>query len=190
MNADTNPFQTPQAPVSDLNEATADPRIFAVAGRLNRTRYLAYSIGISILAMLAMGVLAAVLMPLSATLGMVIVGAGYIFLFVLHFMLTIQRCHDFNSSGWLSLLIFVPLAVFIFWLVPGSAGENKYDAPNPPNSTMVVIGALLLPLIAIIGILAAIAIPAYSDYSKRAKAAQLRQSAPAPVTQTQTYEPR
>ena len=36
---------------------------------------------------------------------------GYL---VLTFMLTIQRCHDFNASGWLSLLALVVLV----WLFP------------------------------------------------------------------------
>lgn len=182
MNTEINPFQAPQAPVLDQNENTTAPRIFTISGRLNRMRYLSYTMGLSILTMIVMGVLAAVLIPLSATLGMVVVGAGYLFLIVLQFMLTIQRCHDFNASGWLSLLIFVPLAVFVFWFVPGTAGENKYDAPNPPNSTLVLIGALLLPIVAIVGILAAIAIPQYAEYTKRAKAAQMRQAAP-PITQ-------
>lgn len=185
MNNETNPFQAPQAPVRDHADATADPRIFSASGRLNRIRYLAYSMGINVLSMLIMGVLVAALTPLSGILSGIVMVVGYLFLIVLQFMLTIQRSHDFNTNGWFSLLVIIPLAFFVFCLIPGTAGENKYGAPNPPNSVMLYLGACLLPLIAIVGILSAIAIPAYHDYSKRAKAAQMRQSAPSPATQPQ-----
>ncbi|MGE5384834.1 MAG: DUF805 domain-containing protein [Betaproteobacteria bacterium] len=178
-----NPFQAPQAPVRDQNETTVQPRLLAVSGRLNRARYIAYSMFVSIVAMLAIGLLAAILVPVSPTLGMTIAVIGYIAMFVLHFMLTIQRCHDFNVTGWLSPLVIVPLGVFVFWFVPGTATENKYGAPNPPNSTLTIIAILILPIIAVIGILAAIAIPAYHDYTERAKAAQMKQVTPPQIQQ-------
>ena len=84
-------------------------------------------------------------------------------------MLTIQRCHDFDVSGWLSLLLIVPIAPLLFWIIPGSKGANRFGAPTPPNSTGVVILALLLPVLFFGGILAAIALPAYQDYTKRAR---------------------
>ncbi len=46
---------------------------------------------------------------------------------------TIRRMHDANLSGWLYLLSFLPMgniAVLVFTLLPGTAGENKYG-PNP-----------------------------------------------------------
>ncbi len=180
-----NPFQAPQAPVRDQNENTVQPRIFTIAGRVNRIRYLAYTIAITLLAMVVIGIVAAVTIPTVPAVGMMLVGLGYLFIIVLQFMLTIQRCHDFNVSGWLSLLIFVPFGVFVFWFVPGTVGENRFGAPNPPNTTLSYIAAFLLPFIFIagIGILAAVAIPAYNDYTKRAKAAQMRQGNPPQIQQ-------
>jgi hypothetical protein len=89
-------------------------------------------------------------------------------LVVIGFMLTIQRCHDFNMSGWLSLLMLVPLANLIFLIIPGTDGPNRFGGPTPPNTIGVLILAWLFPAIAAIGIVAAIALPAYQDYQKRA----------------------
>lgn len=184
-NAAENPFQAPQARVMDHAEATVQPRVLTIAGRINRIRYLAYSMATLLLAMVAIGILAAVTLPNAPALGMVLVGVGYLLVIVLQFMLTIQRCHDFNTTGWLSLLIIVPFGVLLFWFVPGTASENRFGLPNPPNTVLSYLGAFLLPFvfIGIIGMLAAVSIPAYNDYTKRAKAAQLRQAAPPPIEQ-------
>jgi uncharacterized membrane protein YhaH (DUF805 family) len=87
-------------------------------------------------------------------------------------MLTIQRCHDFNASGWLSLLILIPLANLIFIIIPGTDGPNDYGGPTPPNSVGVLIVAWLLPVMFFVGIIAAVTLPAYQDYTKRAKEKQ------------------
>ncbi len=68
--------------------------------------------------------------------------------------LTIQRSHDLNRSGWLSilLLLFPPL-IAIFWLSPGTKGTNLYDDPSQPLSlplkllTAILFIGLLLPLV-------------------------------------------
>jgi len=89
-------------------------------------------------------------------------------------MLTIQRCHDFNTSGWLSLLVLVPLVNLIFWFIPGTDGPNRYGAPTPPNSTLVVVAACAVPvLVFVAGILAAIAIPAYQDFTLRSRVSEV-----------------
>jgi hypothetical protein len=98
----------------------------------------------------------------AAVIGMLIVGV----------MLTIQRCHDFDVSGWLSLLLIVPVAPLLFWIIPGTKGANRFGAPTPPNSTGVVVLALILPILFFVGIIAAIALPAYQSYVERARMAQ------------------
>lgn len=165
-----------QAPASQVDGSTAqqfsEPKIFGVSGRIGRVRYLAYSVGITLLALFAAffisGILAAALGDVGAGIGVFIVGIAYVFALVYAFMVAIQRAHDFNSSGWLSLLILVPFVSLIFLFIPGTKGENTYGAPPPPNSTGAIIAALIIPIIAIIGILAAIAIPAYQGYIERA----------------------
>jgi hypothetical protein len=94
---------------------------------------------------------------------------GWVAMVVISIMLTIQRSHDFNMSGWFALLWLVPLANFAFWFVPGTDGENRYGAKTPPNGIAVLIGAWLLPILFVGGIVAAISLPAYQDYVKRAE---------------------
>ncbi len=84
------------------------------------------------------------------------------------------KAHDFNTTGWISILSFIPFVNLIFWFIPDTDGENEYGLKTPPNGAGTVIVALIVPLIAVVGILAAIALPAYSDYVKRAKAASVQ----------------
>jgi uncharacterized membrane protein YhaH (DUF805 family) len=168
--ATANPYRAPAAAVADYAvEGFQDVRLFAVSGRIGRVRYIGYTIGVWLLGAILAGVLAA-LGKFGAVLGMLV----WIGMLVLMFMLTIQRAHDFNSTGWLSLVALIPLINFIFWFIPGTDGENDYGAQTTPNSTLTIILVLVAPIV-IIGILAAIAMPAYNDYAKRAKAMQTQQ---------------
>jgi uncharacterized membrane protein YhaH (DUF805 family) len=171
MQQTANPYQTPAAPVADHgHEQFSEVRIFSAAGRLGRVRYIGYSVGLSLVfyAVIALGAglgaaldfeLLAAVLAIAGGVGMLVVGV----------ILTIQRCHDFDVSGWLSLLLIVPLAPLLFWIIPGTKGPNRFGSPTPPNSTGVVILALILPLLFFVGILAAIAIPAYQGYVERAR---------------------
>lgn len=157
-----NPYAAPKAAVADETTTEVQPvKIFAVAGRIGRARYVANLIGLYILFGILIVALGSLAGPLTAVLWI-----GYM---VLAFMLTIQRCHDFNTTGWLSLLVLVPLVNFIFWFIPGTDGRNRWGAPTPPNSTLTLVLVWLFPAIFVIGIVAAVAIPAYQDYVKRAQ---------------------
>ena len=70
----------------------------------------------------------------------------------LTFILFIKRCHDFERSGWLSLVMLIPLAGLIFFLIPGTQGGNTYGF-KPPNRWYhwtIVIGAIVLGLTAFV----------------------------------------
>lgn len=83
-----------------------------------------------------------------------------------------RRLNDLNQSGWLGLLMLVPLVNFFFGLYllfwPGSKGSNDYGPAPGPNSLLLIVFGLVLPL-AGLGTLAAIAIPAYHSYVERAR---------------------
>jgi uncharacterized membrane protein YhaH (DUF805 family) len=168
--ATVNPYRAPTAAVADAGEQFQPVRIFAVSGRIGRARYIAYSMGLSFLIMFIAGLLAA----FAGAVGAILAIVAYVGALVLMFMLTIQRAHDFDTNGWLALVALIPLVNFIFWFIPGTDGENRFGGKTPPNSTLVIIGMLLIPIVFVGGILAAIAIPAYQDYVKRAQAKQFQ----------------
>ena len=160
-----NPYAKPNAAVAEAAEEYQEVRIFATAGRIGRVRYIAYGMGIYFL----FAILGALLSLAIGEAGMIV---AWLAIIVVGFMLTIQRCHDFNTTGWLSILMLIPLVNLIFWFIPGTDGPNNYGAKRPPNGTGVVIAALIVPIVAVIGIVAAIALPAYQDYAKRAQQMQ------------------
>jgi len=163
MPSPINPYQTPAAPVADAGDATQPVRLFSASGRIGRARYIAYGFGLYLLSMLA-GVVGA---RLFGEVGAVLATVAWVAMAVLGVMLTIQRCHDFNVTGWLALLIVVPLANLAFLFIPGTDGPNRFGAPTPPNSVGVLVVAWLIPGIVIAGMIAAIALPAYQAYLQR-----------------------
>ena len=118
--------------------------LFSPQGRMTRMRYIAYSGGLSFLIMLAVGIAGALLGAAVPGLGMIVVTLGYIAVFVLVVLLTIKRCHDFNVTGWLALVLIIPLAALIFWIIPGTEGDNRFGPAPPPNSTAVRIVAWII----------------------------------------------
>ena len=158
-----NPYQPPAAPVADAGETTQPVRLFAVSGRIGRARYIAYGFGIYALFLFVSGLIAGAL----GQPGIAVMMAAWIALAVIGMMLTIQRCHDFNMSGWLSLLIIVPIVNLMFLFIPGTDGPNRFGPPTPPNSAGVLIIAWLIPGVMLAGVIAAIALPALQQYLQR-----------------------
>lgn len=168
-----NPYAKPNAAVAEATEQYQEVKLFGTSGRIGRVRYIAYGIGIYLL----FGILGALLGFVIGQAGMVI---AWIAIMVVGFMLTIQRCHDFNTTGWLSLLVLVPLVNLIFWFIPGTDGSNDYGAKTPPNGVGVIIAACIIPIIFFVGVLAAVALPAYQQYQKRAAEKMQMQQPQAP----------
>ncbi len=174
MATNVNPYAAPQA---ELNRALDDDevepvRIFSVSGRLGRVRYLAYLMGMYLLVVGVIGGIAGATLgvrggaangPGNLFIGLVAI--AYLCLFVMLIMFAIQRLHDFDTSGWWSLLVLVPLVNFIFGLVllfkPGTDGRNAWRA----NALQQWWGdhlASVMPAMFVIGIVAAIALPAHT----------------------------
>ena len=163
MSEPVNPYRAPAATVTDAGEATQPVHLFSTSGRIGRARYIAYGFGLYLLSVFV-GVAAA---RLFGEMGAILATVAWVAVAVLGVMLTIQRCHDFNMTGWLALLIVVPLANLIFLIVPGTDGPNRFGVPTPPNSVGVLVVAWLIPGIVIAGMIAAIALPAYQAYLQR-----------------------
>ena len=160
-----NPYVPPRAAVEDSRQQYQPVRVFAVSGRIGRARYIAYGLGLQFLIL----ALAAVLGGFLGDAAGVAIAAGWIAVVVLWIMLTIQRAHDFNASGWLAILGLVPLVNLIFWFIPGTEGPNRFGAMTAPNSAGVLIAAWIVPALFLSGIVAAFSIPAYQEYVKRAQ---------------------
>lgn len=173
-----NPYAAPRTNVTrgDNAEEYGEVKVFSAQGRLGRVRYIGYTMGVSILILFAAGIVAGLGSLADPSVAIIVAGLGYLAMIVVQFLLTIQRSHDMNVTGWLSLISLVPLGVLVFWCVPGTPGENDYGKPPPPNTSGVVVLACLLPLIVIVGIVAAIAIPAYQQYAERAAAESVQQT--------------
>ena len=169
-----NQYQTPQSNVDQqTSQQYGEAKIFSVSGRIGRMRFLAYAVGTNLL----VGIPIRMMEFAAASTGapqadMMVAGLaiiGVVVQLVLYFMFAIQRSHDMNTTGWLSLILLIPLIGFlVFVFAPGTRGENRYGLQPPPNTGGVIALALIMPIIAIIGIIAAIAIPAYQSYVEKA----------------------
>ncbi|MES2405766.1 MAG: DUF805 domain-containing protein [Pseudomonadota bacterium] len=169
-----NPYQVPQSNVDFQGQDDySEVKLLSIKGRIGRLRYLGYTMGYGMLIYLAFAIVGGVMIAMGLPRGifMGMVGIGYVLAMVLSIMLTIQRAHDFNKTGWLALLVFIPFLNLIFWFIPGTEGENRFGKQTPPNRGVLVWVVIAIVGIAFIGILAAIAIPAYQSYVHKAQAA-------------------
>lgn len=183
--AEENQYQTPSSNVEQSGQAEyGEVKLFSISGRIGRVRYIAYNFGLIFALMLfimiatftaSFGMSGEAGMSIAGIIMMVVMVAGYGFVLVVSFMLTIQRAHDFNASGWLSLITLVPLASLIFLFIPGTDGENNYGLKTPPNGAATAVVIILVLLVPIAGIVAAIAIPAYQGYIQKVEEMKINQ---------------
>lgn len=179
--SESNPYNAPGSAVADTAVAYSEPRFFGT-GRLGRLRYFGYSVAATFLLYIVLGLAAALAVGLAGgspeAAGAIVGGLYFIALIVgtvIAVFLGVQRLHDLDKSGWLWLILLVPLVNIIFSLymlfAPGSEGENRFGLPPKPNGTGVYLMAFAAPviLIAFIGIIAALAIPSYNEYVQRAQ---------------------
>lgn len=174
---DANPYSAPDAALETGYDETYSPSIISFQGRIGRMRYLAYSIGVSLVMMIVM----MVVMPLLgasmimvggggpeglSVVSMLFIGAFYVLTIVFSVMFAKRRLNDLNRSGWWFLLFLVPvvnllLAIYLIFF-PGSQGSNNFGPAPAANSVGVLILGWSLPVLFVLGIVAAIAIPQFA----------------------------
>ena len=145
---------------NELQERYSDVDIFSTQGRIGRRSYFVYSIVLPFICFSVIASIAGIIGNFrDHSLGSIsnianiasyaLLAFATVTLFLIIVRLTIQRCHDFNASGWLAILSLIPFANIIFSLVSGNNGLNSYgEAPKPP-STFVKIGVIILTLLLI-----------------------------------------
>lgn len=136
MFAQTPSSLPPQLPFKDSP--------FSIHGRFNRMSYLGGYGLIYLVTLIGYFILASFLgsFQLSSDLfnfqfysslsgiSALVVWFFWLFLIYLNIILVVRRLHDLNKSGWMGLLIFIPLVQFFFMLylllASGTAGPNQY----------------------------------------------------------------
>lgn len=128
----------------------SEMRILSTDGRVGRFEYFFYSLVVPFLVFWIAAALAGISShfgELGRAIAYVLLAAGACAALIIYLQLTIQRCHDFNASGWFSLLLLLPLASILFWIIPGNSTVNNYGEPTRPPTALLKIGAGLLLLL-------------------------------------------
>ncbi|TVR64218.1 MAG: DUF805 domain-containing protein [Candidatus Competibacteraceae bacterium] len=172
---DPSPYQPPRGAIAPVApDRYGEIKLLSVRGRLGRLRYLGYSVALGLLVNLVAGLLGGMAVVfLSGDPGEWLAVGVFVALAALAVLISmvlgIQRLHDFDASGWWSLLMVAPLANLILYLVllimPGTPGANRFGDPTPPNTLGVILLALLPPVLLLIAVAIVIAIPVYLQHS-------------------------
>jgi uncharacterized membrane protein YhaH (DUF805 family) len=165
-----NPYQ---APAADVSAIPGQPGLdasgpFSPKGRFGRLSYIAWGMllgfGSFILMALLGGGMAALDPSAVGAMGPLAMVVQLALLAVM-ILFAIRRLHDFDASGWWSLLFLVPIANMIFGLVlvfkGGSEGANRFAAPRVTRGWEKVLGyiGIGVMILGVIGVIAAIVIP-------------------------------
>lgn len=141
-----SPYAPPRAAVTQNWPAEGELKVFTVQGRIGRLRYLAWTMVLTFVAMLAAALCFGVL-SLSLVAGGLLGAVLVLAFIVVSIMMGAQRLHDAGWSAWLLLLNLVPFVGSFFpilmCVVPGNAGPNRYGAPPPKNTGAVKVLATL-----------------------------------------------
>lgn len=63
-------------------------------------------------------------------IGVIIYVVFYLAILIPSLSLLVRRLHDGNFSGWLALLVVVPIVVFVLSLLPSNPAGQRFDQPT------------------------------------------------------------
>lgn len=166
-----------------MNPPFSNDNPLSASGRFGRLSYLGWvmlsSIVMMILLFILLSIFGLAFNPQNLSIGPLI---PYIIIYLVFIYFSvvfmIRRLHDRNHSGWLALLVFVPLANIIFMLylifAKGDETTNAYGPPRPTATWEKVLAWIYIALIPL-SIVAAIALPSYQNYVEGAQMQQYEQ---------------
>lgn len=154
---------TPVLSFAQVEQEFNQSRFFDWYGRISRIQFLVYS---AFNALIALLILEALLILIGGFQGVVkassdqwpisVLGATGLVVSILgylQFAVTKRRFNDLNKTGWLALIMIVPvinIVVFIYlFAAKGSEGANYYGLPARPATNLKTVLMLLLPLLVI-----------------------------------------
>ena len=121
----------PEAPLAAASNELDFEQLFTHQGRIGRLEFLLTAVVLSLLLVIALGLLAAMG---GNILGIVLSGALSATAAFALTCTTIKRLHDFDTTGWLAVIALIPLVGWVFALVLAlvgpTAGQNRYGLPN------------------------------------------------------------
>ena len=157
-------------------------------GRFGRLAYLAWYLILS-LALILIALVGAFIFGMlgSSTdtienlgaAGIIALGIVYLVFFYYAIVITIRRLHDLGQTGWLSLLMFVPLINIGFMLyvmfAKGTPANNEFGAPRPNKAWENVLGKIYIALTVIGLIFAGIVFAtSYNSYMEQVNLQQMQ----------------
>ncbi|WP_081403361.1 DUF805 domain-containing protein [Acinetobacter equi] len=146
--------------------------LFSPQGRISRATYIAWSLIAAIISLIILLILSSAFLSadissldlqnseeISTFLNSVsfiqlpIYIIGYYFLIIF----TIKRLHDLNLTGWLSLLLFIPLINFFFGLylffAKGNISSNKFGEPRVALSWETAVAWIYIIIMCLVGLI-------------------------------------
>ncbi len=138
------------SPVGSASFSSAAPRFFSLSDRIGRVRYFTYILGGLTGCVLLLILIYIVAFLLPAGLGQLVSTISYIMVKsvifpLIVFVMSIRRLHDFDLSGWWSLLVLIPLVPFVLVAIPGKKEVNRFGPVPAPTPTSLKLTAIVLP---------------------------------------------
>jgi uncharacterized membrane protein YhaH (DUF805 family) len=172
-----NPYKTPSSdPLLPPSNAIDTSSPLSPKGRFGRLSFIAWYMLVTILSYIATGLLGGTTLFMETDPEKIALffssmgGFSYVLLTIITTVLlvifVIRRLHDVNTTGWLALLLIIPLVNLILMLYlllkRGDEGSNRFAAVRPTTGWEKVLGYTGTALIVagFVGIMMAILFPA------------------------------
>lgn len=168
--------------MNNLNDSA-----FNAGGRFGRRSYLAWNMLLGFCLMIGVILIMTLLpgarslftpdanMSMPSIVAMILIYGAVVYFSIIFL---IRRLHDRNHSGWLALLVLVPVINVLFGLyilfAPGNRDSNQFGQPRTTRGWESVL-AILYILVIVLSVVAALAVPSYQDYVTRAQSSTLHQ---------------